>query len=163
MDLLTYDPSSVILSIAGLYTVEGYADGTFIKISKDEKPFVYHKAMDGNLARLYRKDDTYSIKLMLVQSSPSNNVLAALHTIDLSAQIGTFPIMFQDCSGTAMLYSSQAWIEYLPDIDFSKNIEVREWSIRCTNAVYVPGGNTSTNVADILNISPQLASITGVI
>jgi hypothetical protein len=158
MSLLTYSPSEVNVLIAGLLAVSGYADGQFVNISKDETPFQYAKSMDGGLARLCKKDDTYTIQLTLAQTSPTNNVLSLLHKIDRLRGVGKFPLFIKDGSGTFLLYASNCWVESLPSVSFSNGMETRVWSIKASFADMTVGGNDTGLLSDILGGASILLS-----
>lgn len=164
MGILTYDPAQVSVSLAGLYTIEGYANGTFLEISKDTKPYSNQTAMDGEVSRLFLKDDNFTIHLTLAQSSLSNNILSALHSVDLATQLGKFPILIQDKSGTTKFFSTNAWIESYPDASFGNSLDTRQWTIQCSNGVYALGGNdlgTTATIASLLALAPDVADILG--
>lgn len=148
MALLRYSPSEVTVSIAGLHTVTGYADGTFIKISKEMKPFETQRAMDGTKQRLYHYDEGYKLELTLAQSSPSNNVLSTLYNIDAATRMMKFPIVINDGSGQTSFFSMTSWIEQIPDVTFSNQMETRTWTFSCQEAALIIGGNDN-NTSDI--------------
>lgn len=139
--LSTYSPKDVIVSIAGLHTVGGYADGTFVRVTKDMKPFTVVRAMDGELSRLYSKDDGYKVELTLMQSSSTNNILSMLYNIDTATRIGKFPLFIKDSLGQSSFMAGTAWIEQIPDLSFGNTLETRTWVFGCGDAVITFGGN----------------------
>lgn len=148
MALLTYSPSDVTVSIAGIHTVGGYVDGTFIRIIKDIKPFETQRAMDGTMERLYHLDDGYRLELTLAQSSPSNNVLSAIHNIDVVTRMAKFPVMVRDAFGQTSFFSATTWIEGIPEVTFSNNVEQRVWTFGCSSAALHVGGNGTTSAVE---------------
>lgn len=158
--LLHYVPSSVSCTVAGFYTVEGFADGTFINITKNSKPFTTQRSMNGEVARIYRKDEQYIVELTLAQSSVSNNVLMAIYNIDTSTGLGKFPLMIKDGSGTTNFFALTAWIADIPQASFSNGMETRTWQIECSEVSYGLGGNGSeTDIENVLSQSSALLSL----
>lgn len=148
MALLTYSPSDVTVSIAGIHTVGGYVDGTFIRIVKDIKPFETQRAMDGTMERLYHSDDGYRLELTLAQSSPSNNVLSTIHNIDVVTRMLKFPMTVRDAFGQTSFFSATTWIEGIPEVTFSNSMEQRTWVFGCTSAALHIGGNGETSLVE---------------
>lgn len=148
MALPLYSPADVIFSIAGIHTVTGYADGTFIRISKNAKPFEQQRAMDGTLERMYHYDDGYTIELTLAQSSSSNNVLSVLNNIDILSRKMKFPLMIKDTYGQTSFFAATAWIEKIPDVVFGTTLEPRVWTLQATDAILTVGGNGDTSALE---------------
>lgn len=157
MALLHYSPKDVSVTIAGFIQIDGYVDGTFINISRDVQPFETMKAMDGNVARLYKKDSGYKFELTLAQSSGSNNLLSAMYNIDIATQIGKFPLFIKDARGSTTFMSLTTWIEDIPQVTFSNGMESRTWTFRCSQASLNIGGNAEQSaIESALSFSTQL-------
>ena len=148
MAVYTYSPKDVIVTIGGLHTVTGYADGTFLKITKEMKPFEKQRAMDGEISRIYSEDDGYRMELSIQQSSPTNNTLSMLYNIDIATRIGKFPILVKDTKGSTTFVAGTAWIEQIPDVTFSNQLEIWTWKFGCSDAVLAIGGNASQSVVE---------------
>jgi hypothetical protein len=146
--LLLYSPSDVVISIAGLHTVAGLADGTFINISKDVDPFEVQRAMDGSIQRIYRHDEGFQLDITLAQSSPSNNILSALYNIDTVTQLGKFPVFITDGRGSTKFFALTAWVDRLPDTTFASTLETRNWRLHCTQATLTVGGNADQSAVE---------------
>lgn len=155
--MFTYSPGSVSVSISGLYELEGLAAGSFLTITKDIISTDDSVAMDGEVSRVIRKDNRYTVKVSLAQSSPSNNVLNALYNIDKELGVGKFPIYISEGTGTSSFLAMEAWVEELPDLSMSDNVETREWVIKCSSGVLNVGGNGSK--LDIENALSSIASV----
>ena len=143
-----YSPSDVIVSVAGMHTITGYADGTFIRIIKEAKPFEKQRAMDGEVSRIYNDDNVYRVELSIMQSSGSNNVLGMLYNIDLATRIGKFPLFIKDTRGQTSFISATTWIEQPPDVVFSNDLQVWTWTFGCTDATMVYGSNEDTGLLE---------------
>ncbi len=148
MGILHYSPQDVTISIAGMYLLDGYADGTFVDIFKEVKPFTSAKSMDGGRARVYNKDSGYQVELTLAQSSQSNDILSAIYNIDVATQIGKFPLFIKDNRGSTTFMALTAWVEDIPRVTFSNGMETRTWVIGCTQASLNVGGNSDLSSAE---------------
>lgn len=148
MALTTYSPKDVIVSIAGLHTVTGYASGTFVQITKEMKPFEKVRAMDGEISRIYSHDDVYKVKLSLMQSSGSHNILSMFYNIDTATRMGKFPIIIKDSKGQTNFAAGTAWVEQIPDVTFSETLEVWTWTLGCSDVIFMIGGNQETSIVE---------------
>lgn len=160
MSLNTYSPSDVTVSVAGMHTVVGYAEGTFIKIMKSARPFEKTRAMNGEISRIYTEDDTFRVELTLMQSSASNNILSMLYNIDAATRVGKFPLFIKDGRGQTTFLSATTWVEQLPDVNFGSGMETRTWIFGCADASLMIGGNDDTSgVEDALMIGSALLPV----
>lgn len=151
-----YSPKDVVVLLGGFYQVTGYAEDTFINILRDVKPFDAERAMDGEQARIYRKDTGYTVELTLAQSSPTNNILSAMYNVDIATQMGKFPLMIKDLKGSTTFFAGTAWIESPPDVSFSNGMETRTWTFGTAQAALNIGGNTEGVALDILGLTAAL-------
>jgi len=148
MALSTYSPSDVTVTLAGMHSVTGYIDGTFIRIIKDCKPFYKVRAMDGEIARMYFDDTGYRVELTLMQSSSSNNILSMLYNIDSTTHMGKFPLFIKDGRGQTNFLAASAWVESIPDVDFGTEMSERKWVFGCSDVVFTIGGNEDTSAIE---------------
>lgn len=146
--LNTYSPSDVIVSLAGMHTVTGYADGTFIEIRKEGRPFLKQRSMDGQTARIYDEDQNYRVYLTLMQSSSTNNILSMLYNVDLATRMGKFPLIIKDGSGSTTFVSLTTWIEDIPNVRFADKLSEYTWTFGCSDAMISIGGNDPTSLVE---------------
>jgi hypothetical protein len=160
MAISTYSPADVSVTIAGMHSVTGYVDGTFVRITKDIKPFSKVRAMDGEQARMYFDDAGYKVELSLAQSSGTNNVLWMLYNIDTTTHMGKFPLFIKDGRGQTNFLAATAWIEEIPEVTFGTEMSERKWVFGCSDVVLVVGGNTDTSlIEDSLLVSSSTLPI----
>lgn len=145
MSISTYSPSDVTVTIAGMHSVTGYSSGTFIRITKDIRPFSKVRAMDGEIARMYSEDTGYKVELTLAQSSSTNNILTMLYNIDAATHMGKFPLFIKDGRGQTSFLAATAWIEQTPDVTFGSDLSERTWIFGCSDVVLTIGGNGDTS------------------
>ena len=145
MAVALYSPKDVFISLAGLHTISGYADGTFVRITKDMKPFSKVRAMDGEMARMYNEDEGFRVEITIAQSSTSNNILSSIYNVDAATQMGKFPLLIKDSKGQTSFFAATAWIEMIPEVTFSNQLETRTWTFGCSGAAITIGGNNNTS------------------
>ncbi len=148
MAIALYSPKDVIISLAGLHTISGYADGTFVRITKDMKPFSKVRAMDGEVARMYNEDEGFKVEVTIAQSSTSNNILTGIYNVDTATHMGKFPMFIKDTKGQTNFFAATAWIEMIPEVTFSSQLETRTWTFGCSGAVITIGGNNDTSLLE---------------
>jgi hypothetical protein len=154
MELWTYAPDQVNITIGGFYSVEGLADGTFVRISKDTKPLETARTTDGMVARRRVINDTYTIEITVMSGSPANNIFTRFWKIDEVTDLGKFPILIRDNSGTGYFFSNCAWVEQIPSLQFSTSVGNNAWIIRAHDGVLNIGGNSAqSNVENLAELA----------
>lgn len=147
MSVRTYSPVDVAVLLAGFYQVDGFAEGSFISISKDVQPYKTTRTSDGQVARTFIKDDTYTITINLASTSPTNDILTKLYQADTLSQYGKFPMFVKDSSGTSLFLAPTCWVKEVPDLEFSNQVTERTWVIQATQCVPNFGGNEDASAA----------------
>lgn len=142
MALGNYDPTQVIILLAGVIPVEYVAEGTFISITKDSPIFTTSTSTDGQTYRTKIADTTYSVDLTLSSFSETNAILQGLMLSDqLSSISTTFPLLVKDTSGSSFYYAVDCWVEKQPNMSFGNSDTNRSWSIKCSGASVFYGDN----------------------
>ena len=154
--LLNYSPSDVSITIAGLYSVTGFAEGTFVKITKDTQQVTTVRAMDGTMSRIKSPDTGWKVEITLAQSSSGNDILSTLWNVDKVTGMGKFPLFIKDGSGSTMFMASTAWIEEIPDITFSRQMETRTWRFGATDVIVNVGGNGESDLSSLLGLGASV-------
>lgn len=151
--LAHYSPEDITVLVAGILPLTGFVSGTFVNIAKDLQPFSSTRTSDGQVARLYNNDQTYTITITLHNTAESNEVLTKLWQIDEITQRGKFPLLIKDQLGSSLFFSTTSWIEGIPDTTYGDDITERTWTIRSSQAVINIGGNASASslIEDLLN------------
>jgi hypothetical protein len=140
MAVHTYDAKKVKVIVGGI-PLSGYADGTFIKIERDNDLFTKVVGADGITSRSKSNDRGGTAVLTLKQTSPSNDILSAFHLTDELTNAGIFPLLVQDMSGRSTFISATAWIKKLPSSEFGKDLGNREWTFDLVDVDIFVGGN----------------------
>ena len=136
----TYSSKEVSI-LAGTAEIKGYGDGDFVSIEMVEDAFTVISGADGEATWSQNPSTLSTVTITLMSSSPSNDVLSALHITDRSTGLGTFPLFIKDNSGRDLFVSDAARITKMPTITKGKEVGSREWTISCANSVMFAGGN----------------------
>jgi len=154
MAIANYSPESVNCLAFGI-PLDGFAEGTFITITKDRIPYRTTETSDGSVARLYSNSQTYTISLTLHRGSTSNDVLTKLWQLDELTQRAKFPLFIKDLSGTDLFFSTNTWIEGIPSMVQSTNFDARTWTLRSSQAAINIGSNQDASgiLQDLFNIA----------
>jgi hypothetical protein len=160
MSIANYCPDDVNCLAFGI-PLSGFADGTFISITKDKVPFGTIETADGQVARLFTNSQTYTITLVLHRGSPSNDVLTKLWQLDELTQKAKFPLFIKDLSGSDLFFSTTTWIEGLPNMSQSASFDTRTWVLRSSQAVVNFGSNQDASgiLQDLVNLASGAAQI----
>lgn len=139
----TYDPKEVLLTL-GTTTFSGFAEGSFIKIDRSGDIFTTVKGADGGVDRVNNNNSVFTIEVTLKQTSPTNEVLAAIAIADTNLNAGVFPMVCKDLRSSRsylptdflgdkiVFFASQAWISKDPESEYSDAMSNRVWTFSCT-------------------------------
>jgi hypothetical protein len=145
MPVRTYDPKKYAVIIGGV-PMSGYADGTFIKVTRSADTFTKTVGVDGNPTRSHIHDRSGEIILTFNQSSPSNAVLSAIAKVDEESNGGIVPVLIKDSLPPngglpSIAVSAKSWIKKWPDQELGKESSNREWTLDCEDIERFEGGN----------------------
>lgn len=140
----TYSPSDVTLVVAG-YVISGWDS---ISISRRTESFKPIPGIRGKHARVrsgggLNADTSAIITLTLAQESQSNDVLSAIHRLDIEQGTGRIVLTLRDKSGASLFNSHEAYILSYPESTFTNDFSTRPWRIFCQSTkTFFVGGNT---------------------
>lgn len=142
MPVRTYDPSQVTIIFAGI-PISGFADGTFVSVEQNEDSFTLQVGTDGEGTRSKTNNRSGRVTLTLMQSSASNDALAAIHSLDVLSPSGDGigPLLIKDNSGRSLFSADAAWIVKPPTGEFGREATSREWIIETDHLILSYGGN----------------------
>lgn len=135
----TYDPESVTISVIG-NLITGFAAGEFITAEYNEDAFTTVVGADGKVCRVRNANQTATITLTLMQSSPSNDVLSAAANLDRLTGNGAGAFLLKDGRGTTLLSAQNCWVKKPPPAGFGKELGDRAWIIECDKLEGTIGG-----------------------
>lgn len=136
----TYSSKQVSI-IAGVAEIKGYGDGDFVSIEMVEDAFTPISGGDGEVTWSQNPSTLSTVTITLMASSPSNDVLSAIHLTDRQTGLGTFPLFVKDNSGRDLFISDAARIIKMATISKGKEVGSREWTISAANSQMFAGGN----------------------
>ena len=90
----TYNPKEVTIAL-GNHIVAGYADDSFITIDPNGDGVTKKVGCDGEIVRSISPDDTYIVKLTVLQTSETNSFLQNRFKQDRQTGDGMFPILIK--------------------------------------------------------------------
>lgn len=158
MSVNTYSPKDIIVDIGG-YTLKGWED---ITVSRTSAGFTPIQGIRGKHARVNSLDTSASITVTLHQTSPSNDILSAIHERDLMDGTGRINLLFKDLSGRTVMGSDEAYILSYPEVIYNRDFQFRAWSIFCQSTYnYVVGGNTKPETPIVDSIIGGLRGVAG--
>ena len=140
----TYNPSDVTLVVAG-YVIAGWDTISITRRTDSFKPVA---GIRGKHARVrtggsLNPDTSAIITLTLAQESQSNDVLSAIHELDITEGTGRIVLTLKDKSGGSLFNSHEAYILSYPESVFTNDFSGRQWRIFCQSTkTYFVGGNT---------------------
>jgi hypothetical protein len=142
MGVNVYDPKSVVLAF-GPILVSGYADGTFVIAERNEDNFVLMMGSDGEACRAKSNNKSGRVTVTLLQSSMTNDLLAAAAVIDerSTSGDGISPLLCKDNSGRGLFTAETAWIVKPATATYGREVENREWVFETNELIMFAGGN----------------------
>lgn len=136
----TFDPKQVILTF-GLVVASGYAADSFITIDPEGDDFRIVRGTGGDTDRIKTGTGNCILTLSLLQTSPTNDLLSIIRTMDVTGNAGVFPLVVKDLGGTQAFFAPKAFIMAPPSIRMGAEVGVRDWRFYCVEAMSHVGGN----------------------
>lgn len=124
----TYNPKEVTISL-GAHIVTGYADDSFITIDPNGDGVTKKVGCDGEIVRSISPDDTYIIKLSVLQTSDTNSFLQERFSEDIANGDGMFAVLIKDLKGGMVFSADAGWVSKTASRGFGKESSNREWEI----------------------------------
>jgi hypothetical protein len=137
-----YDSNEVKVTFAGV-PVRDTADNDFITITKASDAFTTVVGTDGNVARSKTNDLRADVEIRLMNTSPTNAALSAIHLADKNAPggAGVGAFLCVDLNGTSLYAAGNAWIKRSPDPVFGREASERVWLLEVDALQDFTGGN----------------------
>lgn len=130
----TYNPKEVVVA-CGTHIVSGYADDSFINIEPNGDGITKKVGCDGEIARSISPDNTYKVKITLLQNSDSNSFFSNIADYDRATGNGLFPVLIKDLRGGLLFATEAAWVIKKSPAARGKETNNREWEIDTASAV----------------------------
>jgi hypothetical protein len=139
MSTKTYDPKQDKVSFGGV-VLGGFADGTFIKVERDEDTFSRKTGAAGEQVWIRNRNRGGKVTLTLMQQSQSNDALSAFMAADELLGTGVQPLFIAEVNGTTLVHAGEARVAKPPVVNRSKDAETVEWVMDCADIDVFVGG-----------------------
>ena len=126
----TFDPSQVIITW-GAILFSGYADGSFVKVTRNSDTFKTTVGADGTVARTRSADKSGNVEIDLMQSSATNDLISAQAAADELTGAAAAPLQIKDLMGRTLVIAKLAWVRKPADVEFGKELGSRKWVFDC--------------------------------
>lgn len=124
----TYNPKEVTIA-CGSHIVTGIADDSFVSIEPNGEGITKKVGCDGEIARSISPDNTYKVKITLLQTSDSNTFFSNMVDVDRETGNGLFPVLIKDLKGGLVFSTDAAWVTKKSPVTRGKADNNREWEI----------------------------------
>lgn len=112
-----YDPSLVVVVFRGI-TINGFAEGTFIKVERAEDLWTSKSGAQGDVVRVRNRNKMGSATIELLAESPANELLSAAYDLDEKDGTGSGDFMVKDLNSQKTLANAPvAWIKKIPALE----------------------------------------------
>lgn len=112
----------------GSTPIEGFADGEAVSVVEMNDAFNVGEGADGYIDRVRNKANRLEITITLRQTTPTNDLLSAIHRADRLAST-PLPLLIKDNNGTTVIAAPVAWIRKYADIVNGNEANTRIWTI----------------------------------
>lgn len=133
-EMFTYNCSKVKIAL-GSHAVTGYAEDSFVVIEPIDAGVTSKAGCDGEIVRSVDPNERFTVKITLLQSSPTHRFLLNRYKQDKKDGNGNFPILINDLTGKEKFSADAAWVTKLPAKTNGKESQNKEWVIETGQAV----------------------------
>lgn len=130
----TYNPKEVTIA-CGSHIVTGIADDSFVSIEPNGEGITKKVGCDGEIVRAVSPDNTYKVKISLLQTSDSNSYFSNMVDVDRESGEGMFPVLIKDLKGGTVFSTEAAWVTKKSSLTRGKSDNNREWEIDTGDAI----------------------------
>ncbi len=133
-DVFTYNCSKVKIAL-GSHAVTGYAEDSFVVIEPLDAGVTSKAGCDGEIVRSVDPNERFTVKITLLQSSPTHKFLLNKYKQDKKDGAGAFPVLINDLTGKEKFSADKAWVTKLPSRTNGKESQNKEWVLETGQAV----------------------------
>lgn len=131
----TYHPKKVTCAL-GRHIVTGFSDDGMITIDKDGDGTTHMVGAHGEVVRSIDPSEVYTMKISLLQNTPTNQYLQRMYDKDQTDGTGTFSVNINDIFGKEKFFGDTAWVKKPATFTRAKAATNREWEIVVANCVF---------------------------
>lgn len=137
----TYDSKQIAIIVGGI-AMSGFAEGSMVKVSRNEDSWKLQMGTDGTPTRSKSNNKSGTITIALMQTSASNAVLSGFAQLDESSlNAGIVTVIIKDLNGATLWTGPQSWVKKPPEGDFESNAKERTWVLEAGELYWLEGGN----------------------
>ena len=140
MSVKTYDPADILITF-GPSIISGFSASAIVTVTRNAGTYTQKTGADGEAVRNRSHDKSGQIKITLMQTSGSNDILSAYAQLDELDNIGKFPVLVKDKAGRSLYAAAEAWVSKPADAAFANEAGDREWTIETSSLEWFTGGN----------------------
>lgn len=133
-EVFTYNCSKVKIAL-GSHAVTGYAEDSFVVVEPLDNGVTSKAGCDGEIVRSVDPNERLTVKITLLQSSPTHKFLLNKYKQDKKDGSGTFPLLINDLTGKEKVSADMAWVTKLPAKTNGKESQNKEWVLETGQAV----------------------------
>jgi hypothetical protein len=135
-----WDPQKFTITVGSIMVTQ-FANGTFIKASFDEDLYSYEPSASGGVGcRIRNANEAGKFEITLLKSSPSNDLLSALSSLDRASGTGVVPVQIKDGNGAAVASAELAWVVKPADLERGKELGDVTWTLQTPQLTLIQGG-----------------------
>lgn len=132
---MQYDAKKVSVLVAGR-PITGFADGSFVNVEREEDSFSDVAGSSGEVVVSANNDRRGSITITLLQTSPDVDFLfGKIAEYEASGELVFFPVMVRDQINGTVHKVSEAWVLRPADSEYGREVNSREFVLRCADLI----------------------------
>lgn len=166
-----YSPDKVNVNLGGMVEIKGFADGTFISMTRNSPRTSTVVGAKGDVGITRSADRTGTLELTLLQNSPSNEIFSAMvNAEDATQDLYRATMTIEDPSGSVYALAQRCHIQEPAPIILADGQSAKTWTFFVEDMQYVdlPEGlgagealaTTGAAVAAIKTVSDSLKTVT---
>jgi len=139
----TYNPDQVRVNWGGKFNIDGFADGTFITMTRNSPRTEVVVGAKGDNAITKSADFSGMIELTLLQNAPANEYLSYIMSLeDIAGDLIRAIIEVTDPSGSVLSIAQRCHIQEPAPVTLGDGTNAKTWTFYCEDLKYltVPSG-----------------------
>jgi hypothetical protein len=141
-----YAPDEFIITFGPVEITTGRAEGEFLRIEQESDDVADVVGADGEVSLSRINDRRTDITLILLASSPHNDLLSIISNAIREAPNmvgGIHPFNAFDANGNSLYFAANAWIKKAPDRSWGDRVEPVEWMLRAAHLQRIDGSSNT--------------------
>lgn len=131
-DITTYNAKDVHITFDN-QPIYGFAEDSFVAIEPNTDGITKKVGCDGEVARAIMPDRTYKVRIVLMQTSPCNELLQEAYYKDRETGQGVKSLSVEAPNGMPY-FQALAWVVRSTSYSYGKDVGNREWQFDTASA-----------------------------